>query len=715
MPKAAVKVEFKARDHLTPALKRMGAASGVFTGKLTRGFRKATRQASMFRSVFGGMLMANAFARGAALAGTAVRELGAEFLDFDKSITKAVSKLSDPNTGKPLSRGSKEFAKFSALARKEAAATEFTAGQTAQALENLAMAGFNVKQSMGALPLVLQLATNADVDVARATNIATKTLGAFGQLADDAATRTKNLADVNDVFAMTVSNASLDLEMMFETLKFVGPNALAAGQKVKDMAALVGVLAKRGIDASTAGTQLRMALSRLADPPPKAQKALNALGIQIEDDKGNYRNFIKIIEDLESATAGMGTRTKTRHLKQIFDVRAMTSINALIGEGSESIKEFRKEFEKMGGVSDAMAENIRQSLTVKLLRLKSVAVELGFKFFEAFDGKAGAGVDSLIEKVQKFDPKPVVQGLKDIAFWAEKVWESSEPLRENWKALTVAFAGFKALGMAKVLHGLVTSMSGLGAIMLGVSSIAGLLTFVIWGLIAAGVILVSRWDDVWNGFAEGIARTIRWVAELKKEFWGLVKDFQSTGFGETLLGGVIGVDPKDIDKFIQGNQKTIDDNTKMINHFEDLATDPSKDPGPLSTALMDQIMGFGRAGKNPALTEKIERNAAASKQALSFNPILSGIPKLQNAKDPAITMLNTARYIEKNNKALAAIDAMVGGAHSVESPSKAKAALQTVELYANIGFENAPQGMAVNSSSVSGPGKVDYSGLGDNE
>ena len=89
-------------------------------------------------------------------------------------------------------------------AREYGATTKFSATESAQALKYMALAGWDADQSIEALGSVLDLAAAGGMDLARASDIVTDYITAFGLSADDAV----HFADVMS-YAMSNSNTNV--------------------------------------------------------------------------------------------------------------------------------------------------------------------------------------------------------------------------------------------------------------------------------------------------------------------------------------------------------------------------------------------------------------------------------------------------------------------------------------------------------------------------
>jgi TP901 family phage tail tape measure protein len=498
-----VKTQFKGADRLSPILKKIGINVERTGRTATKSFKRATKAASIFGGVLKGNLVSGAITRGVMAANNAIRGLTEEFVDFDRNITKAVTRLPGG-----LDRSSAAFKQFGQVARDEAKRTEFTAGEAALAVEQLALAGFNLEKTTAALPGVLNLATNADVELADATRMATKTLGAFGLNASNTTELIGNLTHVNDVFSKTVSSASITMEDFFEVIKFGGPSANAAGQSIETFAAATAALADSAVDASVAGTSLRSMFINLAAPTPKATKLLRKMKVEVKDSQGNFRNFFDIMSDVEKGTKGMGNAQKLAALNTLFGKRAVNAANILLNKGTDELKKYRKGLENSAGAAAKMSKTIRTSIEGRLKRLKSALVEVGFKFIEAFNKGAGDSIEDAIKAVSKFDVKPVVAGLKDIIRFSKELFFILKPFLSflpvfisMWVAYKAAMLAVTVVEAARFFVQVATAMRSAAAaqgalnLVMAANPIA-LVTIAIVGLTAALAILITKNDDV---------------------------------------------------------------------------------------------------------------------------------------------------------------------------------------------------------------------------
>lgn len=248
------------------------------------------------------------------------------------------------------------------------AKSAYSARQAGEALEYLAMAGFNASQATTALPGVLSLAAAGSLDLARAADIASNVLTGYGKNASE-------LAAVNDVLVATFTRSNVNLEQLGEAFKYVAPIAKASGQEFELMNAAIGRLGDAGIQGSQAGTTLRMALIRLQDPPKRARQALQELGVETKDQAGNLLQLDQILSQIAGKGANVG------QIARIFGVESSAGIAALIGQGPERLREFAEQLKRVQGlaaqIERAKLDNLNGQLEITKGGAETLAASLG--------------------------------------------------------------------------------------------------------------------------------------------------------------------------------------------------------------------------------------------------------------------------------------------------------------------------------------------------
>ena len=275
-----------------------------------------------------------------------------------------------------LDKNSAELAALRAQARQLGADTMFSATEAAEGQAFLGMAGFDAKQIQAAMPGLLDMAKAGDTDLGRTADIGSNILGGFGLAADE-------MSRVSDVLTQTMTTSNVTLEMLGETMKYVAPQARAAGASLEEMAAMTGLLGNVGIQSSQAGTALRAMLLRLAAPTGKATKALATLKVQTADAQGNMRGIIDVLADVAKATQGMGSARRMGYLKQIFGEEPASAVAELIDKaGSGGITAYLKTVQESQGAAARTAQTMSDNMRGLRDELSSAWDDVKIGFFD---------------------------------------------------------------------------------------------------------------------------------------------------------------------------------------------------------------------------------------------------------------------------------------------------------------------------------------------
>lgn len=205
--------------------------------------------------------------------------------DFDSQMSKVAS-ISGA-TGE-------EFDALREKAREMGEKTQFSASEAGQAFEYMAMAGWKTEDMLGGIEGIMNLAAASGEDLATTSDIVTDALTAFGLTAKDS-------AHFADVLAVASSNSNTNVAMMGETFKYVAPVAGAMGYSAEDTAVAIGLMANSGIKASQAGTALRNILTNMANPTDNMAKAMDTLGVKLDDGNGNMLSLKEVMDQLRSS------------------------------------------------------------------------------------------------------------------------------------------------------------------------------------------------------------------------------------------------------------------------------------------------------------------------------------------------------------------------------------------------------------------------------
>ena len=261
-----------------------------------------------------------------------------------------------------IQAGTEEYEKLSAAAKEMGESTSYSAAQAASALNSLAQAGYTADESIERLPKTLALAKAGGLDLGSAAKIVTQSMASL-QLSES------DLDKLLDEMARTAQKSNTNIAELGEAIKGVGGTMNMAGQSVETMLTELGMLANAGVSASEAGTHLRNVM--LALVKSDVQKKLHDMGVEVTDSTGAIRDLSEIMTELAEATDGMTSGDKLTLFGDLFNVRDLASVNALLNGTKGSMQALRSEIENSQGAASQMAETMGDNLTGDITILKS--------------------------------------------------------------------------------------------------------------------------------------------------------------------------------------------------------------------------------------------------------------------------------------------------------------------------------------------------------
>jgi TP901 family phage tail tape measure protein len=202
--------------------------------------------------------------------------------------------------------------KLSELAQQMGSETAFSASECADALNYLALAGYDTQQMCDTLPTVLNLAAAGGIDLASASDMVTDAMSALGMGVDEADTMV-------DQMAKTASTTNTSVSQLGEGILTIGATAKSIKGGTAELNTALGILANNGIKGSEGGTHLRNVILSLQSPTDTAASCIEDLGLQIYDSEGNMRSLNDILGDLNSSMSDMSSEEKNNIISTIFN------------------------------------------------------------------------------------------------------------------------------------------------------------------------------------------------------------------------------------------------------------------------------------------------------------------------------------------------------------------------------------------------------------
>ncbi|EHV5313195.1 phage tail tape measure protein [Staphylococcus pseudintermedius] len=281
-------------------------------------------------------------------------------IDFDDSMRK-VKATSGATSG--------EFQQLRDKALEMGAKTKFSASQSAEALNYMALAGWDTKEMMSGIDGVMQLAAASGEDLGAVSDIVTDSLTAFGLKAKDS-------GHFADVLAQTSSKANTDVRGMGEAFKYAAPVAGALGYTVEDTSIAIGLMSNAGIKGEKAGTALRTMFTNLAKPTKAMKNQMDELGISITDSQGNMLPMRDVMDQLRGKFKGLSKDQQASAAATIFGKEAMSGALAVINASDEDYKKLTKSIDNSAGASKRMADEMEGGIGGSIRRMKSAIESL---------------------------------------------------------------------------------------------------------------------------------------------------------------------------------------------------------------------------------------------------------------------------------------------------------------------------------------------------
>lgn len=253
---------------------------------------------------------------GAAI-GAATTAVGA----FAKSAVEAGSSFdsSMSQVAATMGKTTSEIGDLRDFAMEMGANTAFSATQAADALNYMALAGYDSQQAMEALPNVLNLAAAGGMDLALASDMVTDAQSALGLTMDES-------ARLVDKMAMASSKSNTSVAQLGEAILTVGGTAKNLAGGTTELSAALGILADNGVKGAEGGTALRNIILSLSAPTDKAAKSMKELGVEVFDAEGNMRPLNETFADLDAALSTMTQGEQTQVLSEIFNKVDLDSV-----------------------------------------------------------------------------------------------------------------------------------------------------------------------------------------------------------------------------------------------------------------------------------------------------------------------------------------------------------------------------------------------------
>lgn len=271
--------------------------------------------------------------------------------------------------------GTKPFDILSEAAKAAGESTQYSASEAAEALNYLALAGYDAATASEVLPSVLNLAAAGGMDLAYASDLATDAMSALGIAASN-----ENLTNFGDKLAVTAQKSNTSVSQLGEAILTVGATAKDLAGGTTELNTALGILADSGIKGSEGGTHLRNVLLALQTPTEAAASALEKYTNGVYDAEGNMRPLNDILGELNGSLSEMTQEERTGVINKIFNKTDLASAQVLLAGCASNVGDLGVAFDSAGidvksfGVSiDELVESFDTSITQEEFAKKAMS------------------------------------------------------------------------------------------------------------------------------------------------------------------------------------------------------------------------------------------------------------------------------------------------------------------------------------------------------
>lgn len=398
-----------------------------------------------------------------------------------------------------------DLAKLNQKAKEMGAATKFSATESAEAFQYMAMAGWDTESMLDGISGVMNLAAADGLDLATTSDIVTDALTAFGLKAEDA-------GHFADVLATASTSANTNVAMLGESFKYVAPLAGTMGYSVEDTAVALGLMANSGIKAGQAGTTLRSALTRMVKPTDAISEAMEALGIEIANKDGSMKSLSEVMQILREKMGDLTEEEQSQAAATIFGQQAMSGMLAIVNASPEDFNKLTTAMGEADGkaqeMADTMINNLNGQITILKSQLEGLAIQIGNILMPV--------VKSIVEKIQEFTAwlSSLSQEQQEMVIKIGLVMAAIGPLLIIIGTLISKVSstiGIYTKLATNITTRLVPAISGISAPVLAIVAVIG--------------ILIAAFVNLWKNNEEFREKILALWEKLKQVFSEFIKSF----------------------------------------------------------------------------------------------------------------------------------------------------------------------------------------------
>ncbi len=342
--------------------------------------------------------------------------------DFEKGMSQ-VQAISG-STGKQLNS-------LKEKAIELGADTAFSANEVAEAMTEMAKAGWGSEQIIAGMSGVLAAAAASGEGLASVSTIVADAITGFGMEAQES-TR------IADLLTQAANSGTIGISDLGESFKYIAPVAGAMGLSVEDVTTAISAMSMAGIKGSQAGTSLRTTLTNMVKPTDAMAAAMDKLGISATNSDGTMKSLDGIVANLRDSFSGLTEAEKAKYAATIAGKQGMSGMLALLNLTEEEYNAIAESMDNASGVAEKTASVMQDNLSSKIEQL-------------------GGALESLAIKLADY----IIPYIRQFVEWLTALIDKFTALDAGTQKTILKFVGFAAaIGPILAIFGKLTSGIG---------------------------------------------------------------------------------------------------------------------------------------------------------------------------------------------------------------------------------------------------------------
>lgn len=329
--------------------------------------------------------------------------------DFSSSMSKVYATMGI--TIEEINAGAEAVTMLKNAAKQCGETTQFSASQAAEALNYIALAGYDANDAVELLPKTLNLAAAGGLDLATATDLVTDACSAL-------LLEGKDVDKLIDQMARTSQKSNTTVEMLGKAILKVGNTATFLSGGITEMNTALGLFANVGIKAEDGGIRLRNIILSLTAPSTDAAAAMLETVNVFDEATGAMRPLNEIFEDINGQLATMTQGERIAWISKVFNKTDIASVNSLIAATSRNMDDLEVALSSAGIETNSfnisltdLANNFDTTATAeeninKIMELTGVNAEEAGTIYQGLNSvlnENGTAWDDLAAKIADCD------------------------------------------------------------------------------------------------------------------------------------------------------------------------------------------------------------------------------------------------------------------------------------------------------------------------